>query len=321
MARIIQREAKIPGWNPETTYGTDPGGTRLEVGGIGKRFRPKLEENVEGYIGIGGSPHVRSFFRKGREVEWELMYLLKRDATTSSLIAMALGDTPDGGGLITPRPHSTANNLRSMTIEQGWDSVANDRFYQLKGAVVRNMRMTLKDHIVEMLFNGPAADRTKSATAAGTLATTLPTPRPFDDQADATWTFTGPSGAITGVDVEQAVWDVQNILKLKGTQAGSASRNIGEPQLVNREQTLKLTLWRTSNVFDDLYADNDPAGSSSELDIQVVLAKNANAEYFRLTLTDCRIIEAYTVELKDEDDVIMEEITVKPESYVVDLTA
>jgi len=321
MPRIIQREAKIPGWSIETGgYGVDPVGTRLEVGGIVKRWRPKLEDNVESYVGLGGSPHVKSFFRKGREVEWEMAWLMKREQVTSSLLAMTLGDAPSGGtGVITLRGNSTNNNLRSMTLEDGWDSQSNDRFYQIKGAMVREARLTLKDHLVDVLMSGPAQDRTKSSAATGTLPTSQPSPRPFDPDADATWAFTGPAGAITGVEVAEATFDIMNELKVKSTQMGAASRNIGEPQWVGRKVTLKLSLWRTLNTFDDLYADNDPSGSAAELDVDLTLSKNAGAEFLKVNLTDCRIVEAYTVELKDEDDLVYEELTLEPESHAWDV--
>src|SRR3972149_5491443 len=105
MTRILQREVKPLGFTPETTYGTDAGGTRYAIPGYVKRATLKVDEHVESYIGVGGSFHTRRFFRKRRDVELTMTYQLVDDyndsALASSFSSLFYGDAPESGGTIS----------------------------------------------------------------------------------------------------------------------------------------------------------------------------------------------------------------------------
>ncbi len=319
MPRVLVAEMKPVGITLESTYGTDAGVTRYRLPGHNSTLRFTVNENVKDYIPIGGSPHAVQFYRGRRDLKATLSMQMTEGYDGSSLanclIGFALGDAPESGGTLTTagvggngklRSHSTANNLRSFTMEAAYDTSGTDVYYKLTGGMVKSFEVTQKegnDNPVELsaeLIFQDIADQAAAWVAAPTLSTT----RSFFDY-DLSTTITNPSEAgVTDLDITDFSVKCENVLAVKGVHQGTAARTIGQPQWTKRRVTLQTTNWRTGRQIEDFLADQDPAGATSDWDLVIQWSKSGGAanEFFKATLTDARVTSPWGLDVKMDQE-------------------
>ena len=291
------------------------------MGLIVKEASIKRNENVEEYVGIGSTVHTKKFFRRRRDLEVTVTGILKQtyDGTNldSAFLSLWLGDAPVAAGTIALRPNTTNNNLRSATIEIGYISPAGNRFYRIRGCMGKNLTLRTVNDYIEFAGTLVAQDTTIGTAAAAALPAE-PTVKPFNPNQDSTWSFTTPT--VTGLDLVEWAWKVENVLLVKGTQIQAAGRTIGEPQIAGRKTMLDLTLWRSGHNFEDQLANNDPAADvGAQQDVSWTLSKNSGAQFLHLTWTKARVVNAFQLELSDDDATIIDKWSLAPETYAVDV--
>src|SRR6266571_4962618 len=143
---VMQRDAVPLGWRIETTWGTDPLANNLPIPGLVQNCKVSVQQNREAQRGVGSSVDPLLFRWKGHVVSVDLEYEIQDDNPNNSLISMALGDAPNAGtGVIVNRPNATNKNLRTFTLELGFDWPNTDEFWQVKGCMIRRFEMAWQD--------------------------------------------------------------------------------------------------------------------------------------------------------------------------------
>lgn len=292
MVIMMQRDVVPLGYSIETVWGTDPATTRLAFLGVMRSAKLTIKENTQSYRGIGAGLKPKGFLRKKREVVLDMEYLVQDDKPTNSILGLALGSAPDAvTGIITLYPNAANPNLRSFTVECG----STGRFYQVKGCRIKKLQMVYNDS--ELVFKISAVAKDFSLTETPAVAPpSLSTLAPFDCYSDGMATFTNPT--IAGQIVDNLILTIDNNL-VEGSQIGGG-RTIGYLQIGGRKVFIGF-----DNIITDIALENiiytDPATAAGNVDIAMIVSKNAGVEYIRASLTDCTPLSEGGYDFKDED--------------------
>ena len=310
----LMREVRPIGYTIEATRGTDPGGVRLPFLGIIESAKYKVDEHRSAYYGVGAATTPTGFRREGRDITFDMTMLLQDDNPANSLLSLFLGDAPNGTtGTITLRPNTTNNNLRSITIEAGYDTAGTDRYCCIKGCLGEKFELSLEENLVKLTTSWIVDDVTNSDTYTGTAPPSLSTLRPFDGCNDSTWTFANPT--ISTYDLKTAKFIGENKIETGGKLGAGRTKKYG--QIVGRKVFCELDVRRLFSTWETAYLA-DPSTTTAEQDITCVLSKNTAAEYLSIALTDCQIVDPISVGYDDKEDVMVDKYRFQAKGYTFD---
>src|SRR3990167_8788118 len=147
MPRVLVSNVVPIGFSPEVTYGTAVNTGRRAIPGHVLTAMFKTSENVKDYVEIGQNANTVAFYRGRREVDWKLSYEMTDDYdgtnADSSLWSYALGSSPSAG-VPTLIPNTSTANLRSFTMEMGYDFSGTDAFYLLTGCMIKSCELSFR---------------------------------------------------------------------------------------------------------------------------------------------------------------------------------
>ncbi len=310
MVMLLQRQAKVAGYNVEADWGTDPGGTRLAILGVAK-VTLTINQNRGPYQGTGAGFDPQGYKWGEQEITIETEDKVQDDNKNNSLIAMALGSAPDGTtGIITNYPTASYGNIRSATWELGFDWDGTDIYFVVVGCRIKKFELEYGDHELIRRITWVCKSYTHSATATGTLPS-LSTLEWFDPQEDGTYTWANPT--ISGVMLEKMKVTIENITKEKGVLGGG--RGKGYIQVTGRKVLIDFAPWVTGWDFFNL-VEGAPNAAAGNFDLTAVLSKNTTAEYISLAMTNCEIISPYKIDLNDSDDLVGQNLQAQVKTLV-----
>ena len=169
---IVERDVDIYAYEVESTWGTDPATTRLPIPGTVESAKLLIRQNKVAYRGSGsGGYDPQGFYWKAMDVELSMAMIVQDDSPSNSLLGLALGSAPNiTTGVITNYPDATNANLRSFTLEMGYEWPGTDRYYLARGCMIRRLEMAYRESVLRYLLNivvkdvpTPAASRAVSA--------------------------------------------------------------------------------------------------------------------------------------------------------------
>lgn len=313
----MQRDVDVLGHEEETVaWGTDQATTRLAVLGIVSRATLASRQNRQAYRGVGAGVDPTGFYWKGYENELDMDWEIQDEKPANSFIGYALGSAPNGAtGIITNYPDATNANLRSFTLEAGYDWPNTDQYYLLLGNIVERLELEYRDSVLRGRMKtrvktvpDPTSSRAAAAPALSTLA-------PFDAYEDLTLTFANPTITDVMPDVLRII--IENKLRF-GRFVGQGNRGLGYCQLAGRDVFVEMEDLKTSTAFEDLfYAAPDLA--AGDVDITATISKNTGAEYISAVLSNCQVIGDMGWEFGDRDEEIREVIRFQAKSYAFDV--
>lgn len=313
---VMQRDVDVLGYEIETLWGTDPATARLAILGIVGTATLTSRQNRAAYRGVGAGVDPTGYYWKGYENELDFEWEIQNENIANSFIALALGSPPNGTtGAITNWPDATNHNLRSFTVEAGYDWPNTDEFYVLLGCIVERLELEYRDSTLVGRLKArvktvadPGSSRAVAAPALSTLA-------PFDAFEDATLTFANPT--ISDVLPETVRIIIENKLRF-GRVVGQGNRGLGYCQLAGRDVFVELDTLKTSTGLEDLfYAAPDVA--AGDVDITAVISKNGGAEYISAALTNCQVIGDMGWDFGDRDEEVRETLRLQAKSYSFDV--
>ena len=318
MAVVTMRDFTPFGYSFESTWGTDPATARLPfLGDIKKAVVSGPDWQKEARRSIGSGIDPKGFARKWKKVGFNLEMNLADDNPSNSLLGLALGSAPNGTtGLITNYPTTSYGNLRSITIEGGFDWPDTDEFWLLTGCMIESLDLTLEDGLAkeEIKFSVKDCVRSSSRAVAAPTESTTSLFNPNDD-ATVTWN-TSPVPTVYG---EKLKFSIQN--KLKSKAVVGPTPTLGYCEIVGRDVFLEATIPRVDDVFLDKY-EADPSSADAELtSIILNLAKNSNSEYINITLNNPQVLGPYELNIEDSDAEVMDSWKFQAKTYSVDVKA
>lgn len=312
----MMREVDIIGYEVESVWGTDLASTRLAIPGVVQSAKLVARQNRAAYRGVGAGVDPTGFYWKNYDLELDVEYLVQDDEPANSIIGLALGSAPDGGtGAITNYPDATHHNLRSFTVEGGFDWPGTDEFYLLKGCIIERLELDYRDSLLTIRFKARVKDMPDPGSSRAVAAPDLLTLAPFDSYEDCTLTFANPTISNVYPDVVRII--VENKLKY-GRFVGQGSRGLGYCQIAGRDVFAEFSTLKTSVGLEDLFfAAPDVAGG--DVDITAVLSKNTAAEYISVLLDDAQVVGDMGFDFGDRDEELREMVRFQAKTYSFDV--
>lgn len=318
MADIItERDVDIYGYELESEWGTDVATTRLPLPGIVESAKLLIRQNKVAYRGSGGGGYdPQGFYWKGMDVELSMAVIVQDDDPDNSLLSIALGSAPNGTtGVITNYPDATHANLRSFSLEMGYEWPGTNRYYVARGCMIRRLEMAYRDNELRYLLAIVCKDIATPAAARAAAAPDNLTLSPFDSYEDSTLTFATPT--ITNHHLDEFKIIIENKLRA-GRKVGQTSRGLGSCQFTGRDVFLEMVQRRMGSDFEALYLA-DPALAAADVNVTAVLSKNTAAEYISAVLTDCQVIGDWGPEYRNVDEELKDVFRLQAKTYAFDV--
>jgi hypothetical protein len=316
MALVVMQRDVVPlGYRIETTWGVDPLAGNLPILGLVRRCRITVRQNREARRGVGSGIDPLLFTWKEHQISVDLEYEVQNEIPTNSRIALALGSAPNGvTGVITNWPAGTDRNLRTYTLEAGYDWPNADEFYQVKGLMTQRLEIDWTDDTLIFRENLIGKSVGVPTTAPAMTAPSLSMLEVFDAFEDGTLAFASPT--ISDVFAERWQVVIENTLRHSGIVGGG--RSIGYLQLAGRNVFVPMNLLKTGSGFVSLFY-TAPNLAAANVDITATISKNAAAEFIKATLTNCEIVDEQGVEYTDEEAEVKETWRLQAKSYAFDV--
>jgi hypothetical protein len=213
---VTMRDFTPWGYSYESAWGTDPATSRLPFLGDVARMTVALDEQKEVRRSVGSGIDPKGFCRKARKIDANLVMNLADDNPDNSFLALALGSAPNASGVVTNYPSGSNRNLRSVSIEGGFDA-AFDEFYLLKGCMVQSLDLIFEEGFVREEVKFVCKDLVRSSSRA-VVAPTESTTSLFNPHDDVTMTWNGTP--IPVVYEQRMKLSIQNKLSAKHTEGG-----------------------------------------------------------------------------------------------------
>lgn len=319
----MQRDAVPLGYRIESTWGTDPLASNLAILGQVTRCKVNINQNREAQRGVGAGVDPLRFRWKRHDVSVELEYEVQDDNPNNSLLSMALGDAPNAGtGVIVNRPNASNKNLRTFTLELGFDWPNADEYWQVKGCIIRRFELALQDHALVAKLNILGKTVGQPLTAPAMTPPAMSGLEAFDSYEDGTIVASISRGVASNFEVmsEHFRISIENVLRANGTIAGG--RGVGYAQIAGRSVYADFDALKTgSDLVTAMMSGPDSAtvNSPQSVDFDITLSKNAAAEFIKAQLTDCQMIGQGGPEVKDADDEWMEAWRFQAKTYAFDV--
>ncbi len=312
---VMQRDAVPIGYRIESVWGTDPLSGNLAVLGVVRSCKVSVRQNREPQRGVGAGVDPKLFRRKGLQVTIDLEYEVQDDNPANSFLGLALGDAPNAGtGVIVNRPNGTNKNLRSFTMEVGFDWPATDEYWQVTGCMVRRLEDRWADDTFVRKLNIQGKVVAAPTSAPAVAPPSLSALSMFDPYAEGSVTFTNPSVA-NHVETDFA-FIVENALKGAGIVGGG--RGLGYLQIAGRNVFAEVnTLKAGSDFVTQFFAA--PNAAAAQVDVTATVSKSSGAEYVSYALTDCEIVGDSGPEYADSDDEVKESWRFQAKAYACDV--
>lgn len=313
MAELITMRDLVPwGYEVESVWGTDLMTTRLPFLGDMKRASIAVNPNKEVRRSISSGVDPKGFARKKEDITFEWELLLADDNPANSLISLALGSAPNvATGAITNYPDATHSNLRSLTIEGGYQWPGTDLYWKVLGCRIQNLSLEFAENQVKMTGKAVCKTRVRASTPAAASPTESATSL-FDGYGDAVLTWTNPALSLTQ-SISRLALSINNTILANPTVQGG--RGISYAEMVEREVSVDLDTNKVDSELLNMLAADPSDGATAQIDLDVVLTKNTAAEYIWVHLGDCQIVGEEKFDTKDAPELLNESFRLVATSY------
>jgi len=315
----MQRDAVPIGWRIETTWGIDPLAGNLPVLGLVRSCKVTVSQNREPQRNVGSSVDPLLFRWKQHQVSVDMGYEVQDDNPTNSFLGMALGDAPNATtGVIVNRPNATNKNLRSFTLELGFDWPNPDEYWRVRGCMVRRLEDSWIDDTLVRKMNilGKIAD--PPVTTPFMTPPALSSVEVFDAYEDGTVTFSNPTPTADFMASNFRLV-IENVLRASGiVKSTSPERAVGFMQIADRNVFAEFEALKTMSDFMTLFF-GAPNLAASNIDITATLTKSAAAEYISAALLNCEIVGQAGLEVKQDDEEMRESLRFQAKSFTWDV--
>ncbi len=319
----MQRDAVPLGYRIESVWGTDPLAGNLPIPGQVLRCKVNVNQNREPMRGVGSSVDPLRFKWKQHDVSIDLEYEVQNDSPTNSPLSLSLGDAPDAGtGAITNRPTASNKNLRSFTLELGFDWPNADEYWQIVGCMIRRLEVGLRDHALVYRANILGKQTGQPTTAPALSPPSLLSIEPFDSFEDGTVVASIARGVAGNFDVlsDNLRIIIENVLRGRGVVG--TGRGLGYLQLAGRSVYVEFTGLKTgSELVTAMFTGPDAAtlNSPQSIDFDVTLSKSSGQEFIKAALNNCEHVGQGGIEVADEDEEMAEDWRFQARSYAFDV--
>ncbi len=311
----MQRDAVPLGYRIESVWGTDPLASNLAILGLVTSCKVTVEQNREARRGVGAGVDPLLFVWKEQRVSVDLEWDVQDENPANSLISLFLGDAPNGAtGAIVNRPNATDKNLRTFTLEVGFNWPNTDEYWQVKGLMGQRLELAWTDHVLKAKANfvGKSVSKTSAIALAAPSLSAL---APFDGYEDGTLSFAAPAVANPMSDNFRVI--VENVLRHKGIIGGG--RTIGYLQVAGRNVFAEFDALKTGSEFVDLFLA-EPNTAAGNVDITATVSKSAGAEYISAVLSNAEVVsQGGPPEVKDSDEEFEEAWRFQAKTYAFDV--